>query len=159
MLIWPASIRFEVRLGLPQSINRHGESGVDFTRRLARLSSSVCLAWLLCLGGAANSNSGGLRIKAELDQIPLHYIDLDRLDHAEVSIALDGVVDEPIWQKVPAYDNMLKSIPGNGEPASLPTEVRMLATERGLYVSAVMYQPPDSLVKAANRARHLHRPG
>ncbi|MEM7003956.1 MAG: DUF5916 domain-containing protein, partial [Pseudomonadota bacterium] len=39
----------------------------------------------------------------------------------------------------------LLSNPATGEPATHATEMRMIATERGLYVSAVMYQPPESL--------------
>ncbi len=81
-----------------------------------------------------------------IDGIPRHRIDVPSFLDREVDIAIDGRVDEPLWQAIPAYDNMLVYVPATGEPGPYPTEVRMLATERGLFVSAVMYQPPDSLV-------------
>ena len=92
------------------------------------------------------SGPGPQEIKGELNGMPMHYIPLTTRPHGETNITVDGVVDEAIWNQIPYYDNMRVMRPGTGEPASYPTEIRMLGTDRGLYVSAVLYQPADSLV-------------
>lgn len=81
-----------------------------------------------------------------IDGMPVHQIPVNNAVHSEVSIKIDGVVDEAIWQSIPAYDNMRVSVPGTGEPGNYPTKIRLIATERGLYVSSVMLQPADTLV-------------
>jgi hypothetical protein len=81
-----------------------------------------------------------------INGIPRHLIEVPSFPDGDVDIIVDGRVDEALWQEVPDYDNMLVFVPATGEPGPHPTEVRMLATERGLFVSAVMYQPPDLLV-------------
>ena len=104
---------------------------------------------MLCLLGSgvpAFAAAPDLQVKSTLNGVPLHYVELARFEHADVDIRLDGLVDEPVWSRVRAYDNMRTSIPGTGAPAKLSTEVRMLATERGLFVSGVMRQDPETLV-------------
>ncbi|MEM7004196.1 MAG: hypothetical protein AAF529_25665, partial [Pseudomonadota bacterium] len=105
------------------------------------------IAMLCCThtAWADGSNRGIIELKGTLDSVPMHYIDVPRRAHAETEIKLDGVVDELSWLSVLPHDNMLLSNPATGEPATHATEMRMIATERGLYVSAVMYQPPESL--------------
>ncbi|MEM7097863.1 MAG: DUF5916 domain-containing protein [Pseudomonadota bacterium] len=90
---------------------------------------------------------GQVQLKGELDSIPMHYIDVPRTQHSDAGIVLDGKVDEAGWQSVPVHDNMLMSNPATGEQATHRTDIRMLATERGLFVSAVMFQPPETLVR------------
>ena len=88
----------------------------------------------------------------------MHYISVPRADHEGVDIVLDGKVTEAAWLKIPAHDNMLMSSPATGEVATFKTDIRMLATERGLYVSAVMFQPPETLVRRlTNRDRFIDR--
>ncbi|MCS5568104.1 MAG: DUF5916 domain-containing protein [Pseudomonadales bacterium] len=94
----------------------------------------------------ARSGAGPQEVKGVLNGMPMHYIPLNTRSHSEINITVDGVVNEPIWSQIPHYDNMRVAIPGTGEPASYPSEIRLLATDRGLYVSAVLYQPADSLV-------------
>ncbi|MFT4713429.1 MAG: hypothetical protein ACJAVI_005400 [Candidatus Azotimanducaceae bacterium] len=79
--------------------------------------------------------------------IPFHRITIPNRSHEDAGIVLDGKVDEAIWQSVNHFDNMIVSVPATGETGSYPTETRLLATEKGLYVSGVMYQPVDTLVK------------
>jgi hypothetical protein len=81
-----------------------------------------------------------------LDGIPMHRIEVPTMAEAEVGFLLDGVVDEPVWQTIAPHDRLLVAVPATGRPGRYPTDVRLLATERGLYVGAVMYQPPDTLV-------------
>ena len=94
--------------------------------------------------------SGGEGAKTLIDfqdGIPRHQISVRNFLEKDVDIDVDGKVDEVIWQQVEAHDNMLVAVPGTGAPASYKTEYRLIATEKGLYVSAIMYQPPETLVK------------
>jgi len=139
-----------------------------------KLSRAALPAWRFCrVGGAVfflllcfsahsseslTNRSGQQTLKGELDSIPMHYIDLSRIDHADVSIQLDGKVDEAIWLEQPHFDNMIVAVPGTGEPGQYPTQIRFLTTERGVYVSAVMIQPPDTLVeRLTNRDQFIDR--
>lgn len=81
------------------------------------------------------------------DSIPFHRITIPNELHSNTGIVLDGKVDEAIWASVNYFDNMIVAVPGTGEAGAFPTETRLLATEKGLYVSGVLYQPVESLVK------------
>jgi hypothetical protein len=81
-----------------------------------------------------------------LDGIPMHRIVVPTGPDAEAQIRLDGVVDEPIWQTIAPHDRMLVAVPATGRRGRYATDVRLLATERGLYVGAIMYQDPATLV-------------
>jgi hypothetical protein len=81
-----------------------------------------------------------------LDGIPMHRIVVPTVSDAEAGFRVDGVVDEPIWETVAPHDRMLVAVPATGRRGRYPTDVRLIATERGLYVGAVMYQDPATLV-------------
>lgn len=81
-----------------------------------------------------------------LDGIPIHRIPVATVSHDATHIQIDGLVDEAVWAGIAPYDNMLVAIPATGKHGEHDTEVRLLATERGLYAGAVMYQPNDTLV-------------
>lgn len=81
------------------------------------------------------------------DGIPRHQISVQNFPESEVNIKVDGKVDEGIWQRVEPHDNMLVAVPGTGAPAEYKSEYRLIATEKGLYVGAIMYQPPETLVR------------
>lgn len=89
---------------------------------------------------------GQKKLLQTIEGIPIHRIAVANFAHSDVNIKLDGRVDEEIWEQVALYDNMIVAVPGTGEPGHYATEMRMIATDRGLYVSAIMYQPPESLV-------------
>ncbi|MBO6657048.1 MAG: hypothetical protein JJ934_09145 [Pseudomonadales bacterium] len=101
---------------------------------------------IACAAAQAESPRGQQELKGELDGIPMHYISVQTRPHEDVEIQLDGIVDEAIWQEVPWFDNMLVSVPATGDPGEYKTENRLLATEKGLYISSIMYQPPDTVV-------------
>ncbi len=133
------------------------------TLRTARpwVLMAVC-AWTLA-GGAVASTSAGrvlgdVEPKGSLDGIPMHSVSVPTLDHTAAAIHLDGVPDEAVWLDQPVYDNMIVAVPGTGEPGEYRTDMRVFATERGLYVSAVMYQPPETLVRRmTNRDQFIDR--
>ena len=74
------------------------------------------------------------------------HVLLTRLD-AEVSMDIDGRLDEEAWQGLEAHGDFRLIDPDTLEPATLPTEVLIFYTERGLYVGARMTQDPDTLVE------------
>src|SRR5258708_4528438 len=51
-------------------------------------------------------------------------------------IVVDGRLDEPAWQEAPALGNFLQRDPNQGEPATEPTDLRLLFDDRALYVGA-----------------------
>ena len=81
------------------------------------------------------------------DGIPRHEISVQNFLESEIEITVDGNVDESIWGQVEEFDNMRVSVPGTGKPGKYKSEVRLVATEKGLYASAIMYQPPETLVR------------
>jgi len=63
-------------------------------------------------------------------------------------IKIDGILDEPVWEGVPAAEDFIQQRPYNGASASLPTQVKFLYDDSGLYVGAIMHDPsPDSILK------------
>ena len=51
-------------------------------------------------------------------------------------ISLDGRLDEPAWQAAPVADGFLQRDPDQGQPATEPTELRLLFDDHALYVGA-----------------------
>jgi hypothetical protein len=96
--------------------------------------------------GDAVAPYGAAELVRVADGIPIHHITVTTLPDDSVDIVIDGVVDEPVWSTITPFDNMLVAVPATGQPGRYRTEVRMLATERGLYVGAIMYQPVETLV-------------
>ena len=105
---------------------------------------------LMCALWAAQSlaeSSGEVAHVETIDGIPRHAIDIQKFSEAEINLTLDGEVDEAIWDRVPYFDEFIVAVPAKGTPGEFPTELRVFATEKGLYVSGIMYQPVDTLVK------------
>ncbi|MBC8436147.1 MAG: carbohydrate binding family 9 domain-containing protein [Bacteroidetes bacterium] len=66
---------------------------------------------------------------------------------ASESIKIDGILDEEIWIEAPTAEDFIQQRPYNGSPASLPSEVRFVFDNSGLYIGAMMYDPsPDSIL-------------
>ena len=93
---------------------------------------------------------------AAVAQIP----QLTRIEEGAANISLDGFVDEPVWDRIPVVDGMRVINPDTLAEAPFETHVRMFYTERGIYVSAVNFQPPDTLVaRMTSRDVRLDRDG
>jgi hypothetical protein len=104
------------------------------------------------------SEHGAAELVRVADGIPVHRVTIPTFAHDDVDMLIDGELDEPIWAELEPLDNMLVVIPPTGQPGRYPTEVRMFATERGLYVGAIMYQPPETLVlRRSARNQQLDR--
>ena len=62
---------------------------------------------------------------------------------------IDGVLDDPIWQSLPAYGNFFMYEPGNEGtiPEAYKTEVKMAYDDKAVYVAAYMYDPaPENIL-------------
>ena len=103
--------------------------------------------WLSTLAFAQQNQPFEQVVFRTLNGVPMHEISVQKYADSEFIIKLDGIVDERVWMEVPAFDNMIVTVPFTGLPGKYPTEIRMAATDKGMYVSAVMYQPNESLVR------------
>ena len=116
---------------------------IPLKKELQRLCAlAVCSGAGLGVAGGA----GEIELIEALDGVPRHRIEIPTHSEDEAAIRLDGRVDEPVWARVSHYDNMLVAIPGTGEPGTYPSEIRLFATPKALYLSAVLRQPPETLV-------------
>ena len=75
-----------------------------------------------------------------------------------VDIAIDGKLDEAVWDDVPGYDNMVVVEPDTLAPARFRTVARFLYTDRGLYVGVWNEQPPETLIaRLSSRDDYINR--
>jgi hypothetical protein len=93
------------------------------------------------------TSSGPQTVIGQEAGVDLHRVPIDTFDESEVSVVIDGNVNEEIWRSLPYYDNMLVSVPALLTQPEYGTEIRMFATKKGLYISSIMEQPPELLVK------------
>ncbi len=70
-----------------------------------------------------------------------------RFDDNSIGFKLDGVLDEPVWSQVPAYDSMRVVVPDTLAAPRHRTLMRYFYTERGLYISMWAEQPQDTLME------------
>ena len=63
------------------------------------------------------------------------------------SITLDGRLDEAVWSRAVPAANFLQRDPDNGEPATEPTEVRIVYDADKLYMGVTLFDSdPDGLI-------------
>ena len=85
-------------------------------------------------------------------------ISIPKFDRADISI--DGKLDEPLWEGVPAYDNMSVIEPDLLDRARHETLTRLFYTDEGLYVGISAQQPIDKLIpRLSSRDGELNRDG
>jgi hypothetical protein len=61
---------------------------------------------------------------------------------AVAQITVDGVLDEPEWNRAQVFDRFYTTEPLTGEPAQYRTEARVYTDEEGIFVGFINYQPP-----------------
>jgi hypothetical protein len=67
-------------------------------------------------------------------------------------IVVDGKLDEPIWQNGNAVTDFKQRDPYEGQPASMPTEVRVAYDDDAVYIGARMHDTaPDSILARLTR--------
>ena len=55
------------------------------------------------------------------------------------SITLDGRLDEDVWMRAVPATNLMQMEPNNGEPATEPTEVRIVYNSEALYMGVTCF--------------------
>lgn len=68
-------------------------------------------------------------------------------------IAIDGVLDEAIWQAAPKIGDLVQKQPGTGQAPSEKTEVILLRNADFLYVGVVAYDSEPDKIIGTNMAR------
>ena len=57
------------------------------------------------------------------------------------AVTIDGKLDEEAWRAATPITELRQTRPGEGNPATLPTEIRILYDDEALYVGAKMSEP------------------
>jgi hypothetical protein len=70
-------------------------------------------------------------------------------------IKIDGNLEEKSWQMAPVAENFIQIRPKPGKPEVHPTQVRVLYDDIALYIGAVMYDHPDSILKQLDRRDNI----
>lgn len=94
----------------------------------------MCLAGVSLVAHAQETTDGAGAL------ITLTRVDTD-------AIKVDGYVDEAAWQAVPSIEDFVTLEPATLVPGKFPTRLRFAYSSKGIYVSAVMEQPADTLVQ------------
>lgn len=72
---------------------------------------------------------------------------LQRFDHAEAAIDIDGRLDEPAWRETVPHTELRVIQPDTLAVPPHASSIRVFYTERGVYVSFDMEQPRDTLLR------------
>ncbi|MGH7929344.1 MAG: hypothetical protein ACREQV_16265, partial [Candidatus Binatia bacterium] len=65
-------------------------------------------------------------------------------------IDVDGHLNEPAWKNAPVASDFVQQVPLSGEPG-LKTEARVLVAQEAVFVGAVLYDAPQSIVARLGR--------
>lgn len=85
---------------------------------------------------------------------------LTRIEQDEANITIDGFIDEDVWQDLPIIDGMKVIDPDTLEETPFETHVRFFYTEQGIYLSAMNFQPEETLMaRMTSRDTRLERDG
>jgi hypothetical protein len=74
-------------------------------------------------------------------------MNLLRRQHEEIEIKIDGHIDEAIWAQIQPFNNLKVIEPDTLADAPYKTDMRMVYSERGIYVSFDMDQPAESIIQ------------
>lgn len=66
-------------------------------------------------------------------------------------IVIDGIVDEPIWERAAVGSDFYQTDPQSGVPATERTEFRILYDEDQIYVSVVAHQRDPIIISELKR--------
>ncbi|MBI1796671.1 MAG: carbohydrate binding family 9 domain-containing protein [Candidatus Eisenbacteria bacterium] len=100
--------------------------------------------WLVVAGMLFAAGTAGAAGTADSAAVARPEVHAARLSSV---IAIDGLLNEPIWSSQPAEDRFIQSDPDQAAKPSFRTEVRVLYDDDAIYVGARMFDPhPDSIV-------------
>jgi hypothetical protein len=75
----------------------------------------------------------------------------------ETGPALDGVLDDEVWQRATVVSEFFQQEPDEGAPASERTEVRLIYDERNIYIGVHAYSADPGAVVATEMRRDSDR--
>jgi hypothetical protein len=108
---------------------------------------SICLAAVLAVAAVdalAQTPSTAQVMAADLVAgVPRRTMEAARLG-TEEAITLDGRLDEPVWTRALPAKDFIQIDPLNGQPATEPTEVRIVFSQDAFYMGVTAYDSePD----------------
>ncbi|MEA1878158.1 MAG: DUF5916 domain-containing protein [Bacteroidota bacterium] len=72
-------------------------------------------------------------------------------------IKIDGALNELMWKNAPVAADFRTYSPTMGDPASQPTEVRVIYDDRAVYISAICYDvSPDSIMREFTKRDNVY---
>ncbi|MGH7476317.1 MAG: DUF5916 domain-containing protein [Longimicrobiales bacterium] len=111
---------------------------------LLALVGAAALGAAAPLAAQSNGDTGGASSASAMRQAQATRLE-------GTGIVLDGRLDEAAWASAPALTDFVQMRPTPGQPASQPTEARLLYDDDAIYVGMRLYDDPDSI--AAQLAR------
>ena len=79
--------------------------------------------------------------------------------HTETRIRVDGVLDEPAWERAAPAGDFLQYAPDEGAPATLNTRVYLLHDARTLFIGAKLADPEPERIRRTLGRRDEFTPG
>ena len=77
--------------------------------------------------------------------------------HADQAPEIDGFLNDAVWQTAEVITDFIQQEPSEGDPASEPTELRLLYDERNLYIGVYAYDSDPGSVVATEMRRDSER--
>ena len=109
-----------------------------------RKSFAIFIVFLLLLATAAHGEPDDFIEITTTSGAPLR---LHRFAHDELDIEIDGHIREPEWLRTEPFRELRVIEPDTLAKPPYATDVRILYTERGIYVSVDMEQPAATIVE------------
>ena len=129
------------------SLNKSNKTPRKCPGKPSRIALAILSSLAVSTVALAQPDSSQTPTSLELDLGDDRIIRLQQFEHSQADITIDGVVDDNVWQQVPAINEMRVIEPDTLASVPYATHTRMFYTERGLYVSFDMEQPADTLVR------------
>ena len=135
-------------------------SGTDMSALLPRRATRLAL--LCALSTIAADDAGAQTPATPAGRPGVHAVPPRAIQAHRVtgSVVADGRLDEEAWLAAQPATDFIQSLPKEGEPATLRTEVRILYDDDALYIGARMFDPMGVRgVKTALMRRDRTTPG
>ncbi|MBT8336502.1 MAG: carbohydrate binding family 9 domain-containing protein, partial [Gemmatimonadetes bacterium] len=102
---------------------------------------------IAAIGSLALSAAAAVPLQGQQPEAPLQAL---RMDSGE-AVDLDGRLGEEVWGRAIAIDDFRQEEPVEGAPATERTEVRVIFDENALYIGAMIFDRPDSILAFQKR--------
>jgi hypothetical protein len=124
----------------------------SFVRRIALLSlpvSMLCAATVQPL--RAQSEGASQSAGSVIDFVAVQRSKVYSATRASGRIVIDGIVDEPTWERAAVGTDFYQTDPQSGVPATERTEFRVLYDEDQIYLSVVAHQSDPTIISELKR--------